>query len=682
MEELFLSFWNRSISAGWLILAVVALRLVLKKAPKSLACLLWLLVGVRLACPFSIQSTASLLPSVEMIPQTALTQLPPQIHTGINALNSAVNPQIAAYYAENAAVPAVQIRSIALICAGVWLLGMAVMALWALASWLRLRRRVAEAVPDGEGVWLCSGIASPFLLGIFRPKIYLPSGLDGDSRTYVVAHETAHIKRLDHLTKPAGFLLLSVYWFQPLVWLAYVLLCRDIELACDERVIRKLGAACKKPYSEALLQCSARRSGALACPLAFGEVGVKERVKNVLNYKKPAFWVIAVSLVLCAAAAVCFLTDPVEEPVQSKPLRYTMDALPPSADEYYTAYVGGALVYQPLSYSSYFPGWHSAVQISSNDALTITASDGTAAVYTLSASTLYTREEFYSLFADLREQEARSGVTLLPQNTETILCRTYEAAAADGNASPITTWEWEEPAFYPKKTHLWIGYGHRLFELIPNSDSQGTFCYDDCLVWDYDPHVSTLIPVCFDLDVPVTLIVKSGVLFSRADNQLQEMPESFLELAPGETVYWQPFPDGKPAKAQPEDRMWILYSFKKPATEKCELLYKYRIDDSHIAQDTLELRPLMDGCGLYGSKTYGISNRWFDGRATSPEYHAVHYSALEADPETGALLVRRHEGTVPYSVQYPDGCRTGMLTTPPPQIANTAPRPQVTDAAH
>ena len=219
-------------------------------------------------------------------------------------------------------------------------------------------------------------------------------------------------------------------------------------------------------------------------------------------------------------------------------------------------------------------------------------------------------------------------------------------------------------------------------ELIPNSDSQGTFCYDDCLVWDYDPHVSTLIPVCFDLDVPVTLIVKSGVLFSRADNQLQEMPETFLELAPGETVYWQPFPDGKPAKAQPEDRMWILYSFKKPAVEKCELLYKYRIDGSHTAQDTLELRPLMDGCGLYGSKTYGISNRWFDGRATSPEYHAVHYSALEADPETGALLVRRHEGTVPYSVQYPDGCRTGMLTTPPPQIANTAPRPQVTDAAH
>lgn len=309
MENLFLAFWNRSIAAGWLILAVAALRLILKKAPKSMRCLLWALVGVRLACPFSVESVLSLIPSAETVPQTVLERDVFSVSSGVVAFNTAVNGQLADFY-ETTAVPAGHTRSIVSVCALVWLAGLAVLCLWALASWLRLRRRVAAAVPEGDNVWLCGEIDSPFLLGLLRPRIYLPEGLDGESRAYVLAHERAHLRRRDHWTKPMGFLLLAVYWFNPLVWLAYALFCRDIELACDEAVVRELGPESKKPYSLALLQCSVRRSALAACPLAFGEVGVKERVKNVLRYKKPAFWVILVSLVLCAVAAVCFLTDP------------------------------------------------------------------------------------------------------------------------------------------------------------------------------------------------------------------------------------------------------------------------------------------------------------------------------------------------------------------------------------
>ena len=580
MEELFLSFWNRSVSAGWLILAVVMLRLALKKAPKSTICLLWLLVGVRLACPFSIQSAASLLPSAEMIPQTALTQPPPQIHTGIAALNSSVNGQLAIRYVEGVTVPAGHVRSMAQTCAGVWLLGMAVMALWGLLSWLRLRRRVAEAVPDGDGVWLCDSIASPFLLGVLRPKIYLPPSLDEDSRTYVVAHERAHIRRLDHLAKPAAFVLLSAYWFQPLVWLAYVLLCRDIELACDERVIRELGAACKKPYSEALLQCSVRRSGAAVCPLAFGEVGVKERVKNVLNYKKPAFWVVAVSLVVCAAAAVCFLTDPVDEPVQSsaEPVPMSQTAPPSNTltvghhldhhEEHhdnlpatgqcgdYMTYAGGALMYQPATSSCGLQGWHPAIRDYADDTLTVTEQEGTTAVYRLSETATYTREKFYSLYADLQKQEEKLGTTLIPQDVKTLERCIYQAAEPDaaGNFATLSLWRWEE--YRHKKIYpCWVEYDGRLFDLIKNPDFWGPFCHDNDILWDYTSE-SDAIPIRFDLEGPVALLAKSGTLFTSVNGQMQEVQSPALEIEPGETIYWQPFTDGE-------------------LTQDAKLLYKY-----------------------------------------------------------------------------------------------------------
>lgn len=311
MGDLFLTLFNRSIAAGWLILAVLLLRLALKKAPKAVHCLLWLLVGVRLVCPVSIESALSLVPSTQIIQSTA-DGGSFRVSTGISAVNSVINPYLAEHYYEGVTVPLGLRERVTQICAWVWLIGAAALLLYSLASYLRLRRRVSTAVRLEGALWQCDQIASPFILGLFRPRIYLPFHLDGADLDYVVAHERTHLRRRDHWWKPLGFLILTVYWFNPLVWAAYVLLCRDIELACDEQVIRQLGIGSKAAYSQALLNCSVSRSSIAACPLTFGEVGVKQRVKNILNYKRPAFWVLLASLVACTAAAVCFLTDPVD----------------------------------------------------------------------------------------------------------------------------------------------------------------------------------------------------------------------------------------------------------------------------------------------------------------------------------------------------------------------------------
>jgi len=313
METLFLSFFNRAMAAGWLVLAVLVLRLVFKKAPKWVFCLLWLLVGVRLAVPLEIESVLSLLPSAEVISPSTLYSTEPTLTTGVQAINRVVNPVVSAALAPNPGDSVNPLQVITILAGWVWVIGVAVMLLYCLASFLRLRQRVAEAVPEEEGVWLCETIASPFILGIFRPRIYLPVGLAEPERSYVLAHERAHLSRRDHWIKPVAFVLLALYWFHPLVWVAYVLLCRDIELACDEKVIRILGEGEKKPYSSALLTCSVSRKSIAACPLAFGEVGVKQRIVSILNYKKPAFWVVLVALIASIVAAVCFLTDPVTE---------------------------------------------------------------------------------------------------------------------------------------------------------------------------------------------------------------------------------------------------------------------------------------------------------------------------------------------------------------------------------
>ena len=311
MNELFLKIINMSISASWLVLAVLILRLVLKKAPKWVNVLLWGIVAVRLICPFSFESALSLIPSAETIPLNIGMDTTPTINSGINAINNAVNPIISQSNTPMAGASVNPLQITIGIYEYIWIFGMIALALYTAISYWRLSRKVDTAVRYKDNIFQSENVNSPFVLGIIKPRIYLPFNMNGQDLEYVVAHEQAHIRRKDHLWKPLGFLLLTIHWFNPLMWLAYVLLCRDIELACDEKVIKELGNEQRADYTQALVSCSVNRRMIAACPLAFGEVGVKERVKSVMNYKKPAFWIVILASISCAAVAVCFLTNPV-----------------------------------------------------------------------------------------------------------------------------------------------------------------------------------------------------------------------------------------------------------------------------------------------------------------------------------------------------------------------------------
>ena len=311
MAAIFLKLLNLSISASWLVLAVLVLRLVSKRSPKWMNVLLWGIVALRLVLPFSIESALSLIPSAETVSPAVVQFDPaPTITSGVNIIDNAVNPSLSESFA---AAPLASVNPLYVwtyLAGWVWLIGLGAMLLYALVSYLRLRRRVSVSLCVRENIYLCDAISSPFILGVVKPRIYLPSGLDEVQRQNVLAHEQAHLARRDHWWKPLGFALLAVYWFNPVLWLAYTLLCRDIELACDERVIRTMDESAVKTYSTVLLACSMPRKAVITCPLAFGEVGVKERVRNALHYKKPAFWVVAASVAVCVVVAVCFLTDP------------------------------------------------------------------------------------------------------------------------------------------------------------------------------------------------------------------------------------------------------------------------------------------------------------------------------------------------------------------------------------
>ena len=311
MAAVFLKLLNLSISASWLVLAVLVLRLVSKRSPKWMNVLLWGIVALRLVLPFSIESALSLIPSAETVSPAAVQFAPaPTITSGVKIIDNAVNPSLSEHFA---AAPTMSVNPLyvwAYLAGWVWLIGLGAMLLYALVSYLRLRRRVSVSLCVRENIYLCDAISSPFILGVVKPRIYLPSGLDEVQRQNVLSHERAHLARRDHWWKPLGFALLAVYWFNPVLWLAYALLCRDIELACDERVIRTMDESAVKTYSTVLLACSMPRKAVITCPLAFGEVGVKERVKNALHYKKPAFWVVAASVAVCVVVAVCFLTNP------------------------------------------------------------------------------------------------------------------------------------------------------------------------------------------------------------------------------------------------------------------------------------------------------------------------------------------------------------------------------------
>ncbi len=321
MSDLFLNILNMSIAASWLILAVVLLRFLLKKAPKWIIVLLWGIVALRLAVPFSFESALSLIPSAETFNAYNIQYETPAISSGIPAVNHAVNPVLGETFAPNPAGSVNPLYGWTLVVSVIWLIGIAAMLLYAVISYARVRRNVVERVPYEGNIYLCDHVKSPFILGLIRPKIYLPSGVDTAAMEPVIAHEKAHLARRDHWWKPLGFLILTVHWFNPLCWIAYVLLCRDIEVACDEKVIRQMDLDGKKQYSTALLEYSAQRRMVTICPLAFGEVGVKERVKNVLNYKKPAFWVIVAAIIACAVVTVCFATNPKDNPPKIDELR-------------------------------------------------------------------------------------------------------------------------------------------------------------------------------------------------------------------------------------------------------------------------------------------------------------------------------------------------------------------------
>ena len=313
MNELFLKIINMSISASWLVLAVLILRFVLKKAPKWINVLLWGIVAIRLICPFSFESPLSLIPSAETIPLNIGMDSTPTINSGISAINNAVNPIIGQSNTPMAGASVNLLQITIGIYEYIWIFGMIALALYTAISYWRLRRKVDTAVRYKDNIFQSENVSFPFVLGIIKPRIYLPFKMNGQYLEYVVAHEQAHICRKDHWWKPLGFLLLMIHWFNPLMWLAYVLLCRDIELACDEKVIKELGNEQRGDYTQALVACSVNRRMIAACPLTFGEVGVKERVKSVMNYKKPALWVIIIAVIVCVGVAVCFLTNPKQD---------------------------------------------------------------------------------------------------------------------------------------------------------------------------------------------------------------------------------------------------------------------------------------------------------------------------------------------------------------------------------
>ena len=327
MNELFLKIINMSISASWLILAVLILRLVLKKAPKWVNVLLWGIVAVRLICPLSFESALSLIPSSETIPLDIEMAAKPTIDSGVPAINSVVNPVLSSFAPPQHVLTSANPLQIWIpILNIIWLIGVGALLLYTAVSYWRLCRKVDTAVRYKGNIFQSENVSSPFVLGIIKPRIYLPFNMNGQDLEHVVAHEQAHIRRKDHWWKPLGFLLLTIHWFNPLMWLAYVLLCRDIEFACDEKVIKELGNEQRADYTQALVVCSVNRRMIAACPLAFGEVGVKDRVKSVMNYKKPAFLVIIIAVSICVGVAACFLTNPKQD-------RYTLRIVVPAGSQ-------------------------------------------------------------------------------------------------------------------------------------------------------------------------------------------------------------------------------------------------------------------------------------------------------------------------------------------------------------
>lgn len=313
MDDVFLKLVNLSISASWLILAVLVLRVVLKKAPKWVMPLLWGVVALRLVCLFSIESALSLIPSAETIPSEIVTETREPVLYEQATLDIVTNPTLPSAEEVPVGVSRQQAQVDFNIYSVLWLAGMAALLVHALVSAGKLKRKLATAILLRDNIYESEFVDSPFVFGVVKPNIYLPMHMDEGTAAYVIAHERAHLARRDHWWKVLGYLVLALHWFNPLVWVAYILFCRDIELACDEKVVKGLDGAARADYSQALLSCAAPKRAVAACPLAFGEGNIKTRVKSALHYKKPAFWVAAAAVLAVVIVAVCFLTNPRSE---------------------------------------------------------------------------------------------------------------------------------------------------------------------------------------------------------------------------------------------------------------------------------------------------------------------------------------------------------------------------------
>ncbi len=309
MEQLFIGVLNNAITVSALIVAVIIVRALGKKMPKWIACTLWMIVAVKLVVPIQFESALSLMPSGKPIPTNIAMETNPQINSGIGSFDKAVNPVIERSFLANPIASVNPLQIVIHIAGAVWLAGVIVMLTYAVTTYMLIRKRVSTSVKIDSKVYECDDISDSFILGTISPKVYIPSSLSKGARQYILKHEFAHLSRYDHLWKPLGFLILSVYWFNPLCWIAYVLLCRDIEYACDEKVTENIENGEKAEYCRILLENSMPRKMVAACPLAFGGTDVKNRIKNVVNYKKPAFWITLVSVMACAVVGVCFATS-------------------------------------------------------------------------------------------------------------------------------------------------------------------------------------------------------------------------------------------------------------------------------------------------------------------------------------------------------------------------------------
>ena len=333
LSKLFLQIVQLSLEAGFLVLVVLLLRLVFRNTPKWLHCLMWALVAIKLICPFGIKSEASPMPRSDAVRSSvestasvseSVGQFPGQHPMQQKQPSESHGAGIQSHATQNKTKPAGSstiLPSAVKIGSWIWLIGMSSILLYAAASTIALRRRLADAVPlddsteNADRIYRSDRIQSAFLFGIVRPKIYLPFGIDGENMRQVIAHEKAHLRRLDNVTKAAAFILAAVYWFHPAIWLAYILYCRDIELACDESVVKGKQPDERKAYSMALLECSTEKNAFMinsAIPVQFGQSAVRRRVANVLKNKKPAIGLICVGIVAIVAALIVVITRPTD----------------------------------------------------------------------------------------------------------------------------------------------------------------------------------------------------------------------------------------------------------------------------------------------------------------------------------------------------------------------------------